>query len=241
MLLLSTQYGQSMQYLVSLVSEEQIKQSKQNEQGRQSEQNEQNGQNESKGYESSQKGGSVDKSVEEKNTKTMANEINEKIFGKKDVSQEKVAELTGTLQRLQAEFENYQKRSHRQNNEFREFANASLMEQLLPVLDTLEQGVKHSKEFVLVNEQLYLALKKNGLEKIVVSEGQEFDHDKMECLMQEENEKIGEGKVAKVLLTGYLLNKKVLRLAKVSVSAGKRKMQKQESEKDLGNEKKTRD
>jgi len=142
--------------------------------------------------------------------------------GKKEEYEMKISELTSTLQRLQAEFENYQKRNHKQNAEFKEYANASLMEQLLPVLDALEQGVKHNKEFGLVNEQLISTLKKNGLEKIVVEEGKEFNHDKMECLMQEECEKICEGKVAKVLLSGYLLNGKVLRLAKVSISSGKK-------------------
>jgi molecular chaperone GrpE len=133
----------------------------------------------------------------------------------------KIKELTETLQRLQAEFENYQKRTHKNNLEFKEFANASLIEQLLPVLDTLEQGVKHNKEFVLIYEQLYAILKKNGLEKIQVSEGKSFDHEVMDCLMKEDSE-FEEDKVVKVLLNGYFLNKKVLRPTKVSISSGKK-------------------
>lgn len=134
----------------------------------------------------------------------------------------KVKELTETLQRLQAEFENYQKRTTKQNAEFREFASASLMEQLLPVLDSLEQGITHNKEFVHIHEQLYSILKKNGLAKIEVCEGQDFNHETMECLMSEACEKHKDDSVAKVLLTGYWLNGKVLRHAKVSVVKNKK-------------------
>jgi len=141
-----------------------------------------------------------------------------------------IISLTNTLKRLQADFENYQKRTERQNNEFRQFASASIIEQLLPVLDSLEQGMKHSKELVLIHDQLNSILKKNGLEKIVATKGCNFDHDKMECLMQEECKEVEEDKVANVLLTGYTLNGKILRLAKVSI----RKSNSKESE--TGNE-----
>ena len=130
----------------------------------------------------------------------------------------KIKELTETLQRLQAEFENYQKRSAKQNSEFVVVANASLMEQLLAVLDSLESGMQHNKELAPIQEQLYSTLKKNGLQKMEIKEGVVFDHNKMDCLMQECNEKLREGEVAKVLLNGYALNGKVLRHAKVSVA-----------------------
>lgn len=130
----------------------------------------------------------------------------------------KIKDLTETLQRLQAEFENYQKRSAKQNEEYKTFANAKLIDELLPVLDSLEQGMKHNKELVLLHEQLFLILKKNGLQKINAEKGQAFDHCIMECLMQEKNEKLPDGAVANVLIEGYLLNGKILRLAKVSVN-----------------------
>ncbi|NMA44631.1 MAG: nucleotide exchange factor GrpE [Candidatus Diapherotrites archaeon] len=147
----------------------------------------------------------------------------QKIENKNELNkdQEKIKELTETLQRLQAEFENYQKRTIKSNQEYKEFANASIIEQLLSVLDTLEQGVKHNKEFVLVYEQLYSILKKNGLEKINICEGDDFDHETMDCLVKE-NSLLNEDKITKVLLNGYLLNKKILRPAKVSISNGKK-------------------
>jgi molecular chaperone GrpE len=157
----------------------------------------------------------VDQNAKENNKQNaeIKQEINKEV--------EKVKELTETLQRLQAEFENYQKRTNKNNQEFKEFANASLIEQILPVLDTLEQGVKHNKEFALIYEQLYSILKKSGLEKINVCEGKNFDHEIMDCLIKEDSQ-FSEDKVVKVILNGYLLNKKVLRPVKVSISTGKK-------------------
>jgi molecular chaperone GrpE len=130
---------------------------------------------------------------------------------------DKINELTIDLKRIQAEFENYQKRTEKQNADFREYASANIISELLPVVDSLEQGIKHNKELVLVYEQFSSILAKNGLTKIEVNVGDRFDHDKMECLMQEES-KIVEGRVAQVLSTGYMLKEKILRPTKISIS-----------------------
>lgn len=141
----------------------------------------------------------------------------------------KVKELTETLQRLQAEFENYQKRSIRQNEEFKVFANARLIEDILPVLDSLENGMQHNKELVLIYEQLMNVLKKQGLKKINALKKMKFDHEKMECLMQESDNECREDEIVKVLLNGYELNGKILRPVKVSVSAGKKETAEKEN------------
>jgi molecular chaperone GrpE len=132
--------------------------------------------------------------------------------------EQKVKELTETLQRLQAEFENFQKRQAKQNDDFKCYANGKLIEELLPFLDSLEVGMKHSKDLVIVHEQILGILKKNGVTKIKAESGNEFDHDSMECLMQECVPNLKDGVVAKVLMSGYLLNGKILRAAKVSVN-----------------------
>lgn len=142
-------------------------------------------------------------------------------------TESKVLELTETLQRLQAEFENYQKRSAKQNAEYLTFANAKLIEDLLPVLDSLESGMAHDKALVLVHEQLSAVLKKYGLVKMKIEKGMKFDHDKMECLMQETDLALKEEEVVKVLVSGYQLNGKILRLAKVSVNVLKKTEEKE--------------
>ena len=137
---------------------------------------------------------------------------------KVDAQDSEVVELRTTLQRVQAEFENYQKRTDKEMADFRTIANANMMTDLLPVLDTLEQGLIHNQEFASVQEQLESILKKKGLEKIQVESGMNFDHDKMECLMEENVENIEDGKVVKVLINGYMLGGKILRHAKVSLN-----------------------
>ncbi|MDD3160051.1 MAG: nucleotide exchange factor GrpE [Candidatus ainarchaeum sp.] len=135
-----------------------------------------------------------------------------------DQDKQRIIDLTESLKRLQAEFENYQKRTEKQNQEYKEFASANLIEQLLPVIDSLEQGIKHTKEFMPVYEQLNSILKKNGLEKINVCVGDEFNHETMECLMQESNKNLGDGVVAQVLSNGYILKGKILRHTKISIN-----------------------
>ncbi len=136
----------------------------------------------------------------------------------KENSELKIKELTESLQRLQAEFENFQKRNAKQNDEFKVFANAKMIEDLLPVLDSLEQGMTHSKDLVIVYEQINGILKKKGLEKIQLKKGMNFDHNEMECLMQESDPKLALDSVVNVLMQGYKLNGKILRLARVSVN-----------------------
>jgi len=147
-------------------------------------------------------------------------------------NEEKIKELIETLQRLQAEFENYQKRSEKQTEEFKSFANAKLILELLPVLDSMEHGMKHNEELTHLHEQLFAILKKKGLEVIPVEQGQKFDHDTMECMLSEKNSAVGEDAVASILVTGYTLNGKILRPAKVSVNVlEKSKMPETEQEK----------
>jgi len=102
-----------------------------------------------------------------------------------DPQDSEIAELRSTLQRVQAEFENYQKRQEKEMSDYKVVAGANIMSDLLPVLDTLEQGMLHNQEFATVKEQLESILKKKGLEKIHVEPGDTFDHDKMECLLEE--------------------------------------------------------
>ncbi|MCX6804343.1 MAG: nucleotide exchange factor GrpE [Candidatus Diapherotrites archaeon] len=130
----------------------------------------------------------------------------------------KMIELTETLQRLQAEFENYQKRNSKQNEEFKYYANAKLIEELLPVLDALEQGMKHDPALKVVYEQLSLIFKKNGLEKIKLEKGMKFDHETMDCMLKETNLLLKDDVIVCVLVAGYVLNGKILRHAKVSVN-----------------------
>lgn len=139
-----------------------------------------------------------------------------------DPKQEKIKELTETLQRLQAEFENYKKRIDKEKSEFVKFSKQELILKLLPTLDSFELAIKNKdkKDFLkgveLIFSQLYSALESEGL-KPIKALGEKFNPYKHEVLMQEVSDK-EEDIVLEELQKGYMLNDKVLRHTKVKVS-----------------------
>ncbi len=139
--------------------------------------------------------------------------------------QEDKAELTASLQRLQADFENYKKQCDKEKREYKSIITSQFISQLLPVIDHFQLALKNTsnqKEFVkgieLIYSQLYGILEHYGMRPIDAA-GKPFDPYKHEVLLQEESEK--EDCVLEELQKGYMLNDKVLRLSKVKI--GKKK------------------
>jgi molecular chaperone GrpE len=130
------------------------------------------------------------------------------------------------LQRLKAEFDNFRKRAARQQGELVSRASERLVKQLLPVLDDLERALEAAanheearlEEGVgLVHRALADALAKEGLVE-VETEGT-FDPHTQEALLSQPSD-AEEGTVIQVLQKGYKLGDRVLRPARVVVSAG---------------------
>ncbi|MDP3765408.1 MAG: nucleotide exchange factor GrpE [Nanoarchaeota archaeon] len=137
--------------------------------------------------------------------------------------QQKIDELTDTLKRLQAEFENYKKWNSKEKTEFVKYAHADMIAQLLPVLDSFESALKNTNEkekFVegikIIYAQLYSILGAEGLKPIKAT-GEKFDPYKHEVLMKEESDK-PEDTILEEFQKGYMLNDKVLRHSKVKIS-----------------------
>jgi len=156
----------------------------------------------------------------------------EKKQKKIDEKDQKIQELTEYLQRLQAEFENYKKRVEKENNNFLRYANANLINELLPLLDSFELALKNKdnkEDFIkgveLIFAQLFSTLKKQGLRQIE-AEGKQFDPYLHEVMMQEPSDK--DGIILEELQKGYMLNDKVLRHSKVKIG---KKIEKQEDKK----------
>ena len=135
-------------------------------------------------------------------------------------------EYLDALQRLKAEFENYKKRVSRDQADFVTRATEHLVKQLLPVLDDLERALEAAAEHEeakleegvrLVYRALADALAKEGLVE-VETEGA-FDPHMQEALLAQPSE-AEEGTVIQVLQKGYKLGDRVLRPARVVVSAG---------------------
>jgi molecular chaperone GrpE len=135
-------------------------------------------------------------------------------------------EYLDALQRLKAEFENYKKRVSRDQAEFVARASERLVKQLLPVLDDLERALEAVAEHEeakleegvrLVHRSLADALAKEGL--VEVETDGAFDPHTQEALLAQPSE-ADEGTVIQVLQKGYKLGDRVLRPARVVVSAG---------------------
>jgi molecular chaperone GrpE len=135
-------------------------------------------------------------------------------------------ELFDRLQRLAAEFDNFRKRSAREAATTIERANERLVKELLPVLDDLARAleaaevheeVKLEEGVRLVHRSLADLLAKEGLAEIE-TDGR-FDPHVHEALLSQPSE-ADEGDVIEVVQKGYTLGDKVLRPARVVVSAG---------------------
>jgi molecular chaperone GrpE len=134
------------------------------------------------------------------------------------------AELLDSLQRLQAEFENYRKRTEKEKEEYRSFANLQLLTQFLPVLDNFELALSHAKGcdeqlvkgMELVYAQLIEVLETNHVKPIVPNGV--FDPYRHEAILTEAKEGITKNTILEVLQKGYEVEGRVLRTAKVKVA-----------------------
>lgn len=128
-------------------------------------------------------------------------------------------EYLEALQRVQAEFDNFKKRTARERLELTERAQAQLADRLLPVLDACEAAVGHGASDVEpIYKSLLDVLEKEGLERMT-PEGQPFDPTRHEAVMHEpaDAETTHEPVVTETLRTGYTWKGQVLRPAMVKV------------------------
>jgi molecular chaperone GrpE len=136
-------------------------------------------------------------------------------------------ELIDTLQRLQADFDNYRKRAARDQESLVARAGERIVKELIPILDDLERALEAAEQHEeaqleegvkLVHRQLEQLLEKEGL-AIVETEGR-FDPHVHEALLTQPSD-ADEGSVIEVLQKGYRLGDRVLRPARVVVAGPK--------------------
>src|SRR5471030_2929284 len=131
--------------------------------------------------------------------------------------------------RAAADLENFKKRAARERTEAAQFANASLLQKLIPILDNFEmaqtaaqtaQGDKLASlqsGIAMIQQQLKSALLETGLEEIDAS-GKLFDPTLHEAVSQQETADVPEGHVVQQLRKGYKLRDRLLRPATVIVA-----------------------
>ena len=130
--------------------------------------------------------------------------------------------------RILAESENFKKRLSREKDEFCRFATSRVLENMLPVIDNLELALHHSgsdkacqglAQGVRMTLDIFLdVLQRHGLERIAETGGP-FDPARHEAMGNQETPDLAPGCVAAILQTGYTLNGRLLRPARVMVSA----------------------
>ncbi len=127
------------------------------------------------------------------------------------------------LQRLQAEFENFRKRTEAEKRESSNNSNANLILQLLEVLDNFDLSLKHSADpgIKLVYSQFYKILEKQGLKPIVATG--KFNPKFHESIIKEEGDTYGT--ILQEIKKGYMLNNKLIRAAKVKITVLKENKQ----------------
>lgn len=142
---------------------------------------------------------------------------------------EKCAENEDKLLRLQAEFDNFRRRTLKEKQDNFKYGHQNLVKDLLSSVDNLERAVAHGEEnkdgdfqsllqgVELVQRELLGGLEKHGVKKIE-ADGASFDPEVHEAMAQVPSPDFDPNTVIDVLQTGYLINDRMLRPARVVVS-----------------------
>ena len=128
--------------------------------------------------------------------------------------------LTEDLQRLQADYSNYRKRVDRDRAVAHELAVASVLNELLPIIDDLDRARTHGElegGFKSVADQIENAVTKIGLVKFGEA-GTPFDPQIHEALMHLTSNEVSEVTATEILQKGYKYKERVLRPARVTVT-----------------------
>lgn len=157
-----------------------------------------------------------------------AEEISLADFEKLKAQAAKADEHWNQLLRVSADFDNFKKRAARERLEAVKYANESLLERLIPVIDNFEMALLAASDpkatadalktgVTMIHGQLRSALVEAGLEEIDAA-GQPFDPNLHEAVSQQETAEVPEGRVAQQIRKGYKLRDRLVRPASVIVA-----------------------
>lgn len=129
----------------------------------------------------------------------------------------KCQEYLSGWQRTKADFLNYEKEEARRFSEVIKFANEGLLKELILILDSFALAVRSGDEkAAIIQGQLEAVLRAHGLEKLPVKSGEPFNPKRHEAIAAAED---GEaGTILEVIDSGYTLNGKIIRPAKIKIS-----------------------
>lgn len=159
-------------------------------------------------------------------------ELEDRVAGLESQLEEAAAERDSYLdhlRRLQAEFDNFRKRTRREEERLRVCAAEDVVESLLPVIDNMRRAcdaAEHHEEgkvvegVEMVTGQLCSLLGAQGLQEVATQPGDVFDPTVHEAVMAQPSSDVPEGHIVAVTERGYMLHDRLLRAAKVVVSSG---------------------
>jgi len=145
----------------------------------------------------------------------------------------KVAELSDQVLRKTADFDNYRKRMNQEKQKAIDFANESLLLDIIPVMDDFERAIQSAETseelkglpagkvmldgITMIEKQLVSKLENKWGLKRFNSAGEVFDPNRHEAMLMEKSPDIEEPVVQEDFIKGYMLKDRVIRAAKVKV------------------------
>lgn len=151
----------------------------------------------------------------------------EKLETELEEYKQKADEYLNSWKRTAADFENYKKRREKEDRELLQFAQEVTVVKMLPTLESLEQALRHapqdarfqtwSEGVIKIVQQLEQVLLAMGIEKLK-SVGEKFDPRFHEAIEEVESDDAEPGTIVEEIQTGYKLNDKIIRPAKVKVA-----------------------
>ncbi len=143
--------------------------------------------------------------------------------------QQQLTDAHDRLLRTQAEMENIRRRSQRDMQEGRRFANQALLVDLLPVLDNMERAIDAAQQspegggllegFKMLHQLLLSTFEKHHCRPVPAA-GADFDPALHQAVLQTPSDDFAAGAVTQVHQQGYQLHDRVIRPAQVVVSSG---------------------
>jgi molecular chaperone GrpE len=128
--------------------------------------------------------------------------------------------------RAVADFDNFRKRMEREKADFSRYATASVLRDMLPVLDNFDRALDHAEQgddfhkgVLLIYKQLFDVLQRHGLRPIDEA-GVPFDPNIHEAVVRDEDSSVPSQTVVAILQKGYFLHDRLLRPALVKVAVG---------------------
>lgn len=141
------------------------------------------------------------------------------------VLEAELKEKSDRILRLQADFENFRRRTAKEKEELTAVITQNMLTDLLPLLDNFERAMMveqtdieaFQKGMEMIFTQLREVMEKHGLEKIE-AEGQVFDPNLHQAVMRVEDPDVEDGMITQVLQQGYRAKGRVIRPSMVQVA-----------------------